>query len=128
MSTGWSVFTERGDLSRVDWIVLFENRPIKIQVKTRSLKDGKVTVDSRKSGPGYTHRYQPDDVDVFAIYIPQKDLIRFLNVNPVLRAKGTRVIRIDKSKNNQKTGVNWFENYLNLKEALRDHTQSTRPG
>ncbi len=128
MSQGLSVFAELGDLSRVDLIVLFENRPIKIQVKTRNLKEGKISVDSRKSGPGYHYRYKPEDVDVFAIYIPQRDLILFLNVHRVLKAKGTTVIRVVQPKNRQVKGVHWFENYLEFKQALRDHTQSTRPG
>lgn len=128
MSQGLSVFAEMGDLSRVDLIVLFENRPVKIQVKTRNLKDGKVSVDSRKSGPGYRYRYKPEDVDVFAIYIPQRDVILFLNVNQVLRAKGTTVIRVDPAKNRQVKGIHWFGDYLDFKQALRDHTQSTPPG
>lgn len=126
MSEGMTVFAELGDSSRVDLIVLAEGRAIKIQVKTRNLQDGKVTVDSRKSGPDY--RYRPDDVDVFAVYIPQRDLILFLNVNQVLKAKGTTVIRVDKPRNSHFKGVNWFENYLDFKRALRDHTQSTRAG
>lgn len=60
-------------------------------------------------------------------YIPQRDLTLFLNVNWVLRAKGTTVIRVDKPRNNQGKGVHWFEDYLDFKEALRDHTQSTPP-
>jgi PD-(D/E)XK nuclease superfamily protein len=128
MSEGLSVFAEMGDLSRVDLIVLCENRPIKIQVKTRNLHDGKVTVDSRKSGPGYMYRYTPDEVDVFAVYIPQRDLVLFLSVAQVLRAKGTTVIRVDQPKNNQDKGIHWFNDYLDFKRALRDHTQSTRTG
>ena len=128
MSQGLSVFAEMGDLSRVDLICLLDNRPIKLQVKARNLKDGKITVDARKSGPGYRYRYKPEDVDVFAIYIPQNDLILFVSVNRILQAKGTTVIRVDKPKNNQTKGINWFENYLDFKQALRDHTQSTRPG
>jgi len=128
MSLGFGVFAEMGDLSRVDLIVLVENRPIKIQVKTRNLKEGKISVDSRKSGPGYRYRYKPEDVDVFAIYIPQKDAILFLNVNQILKAKGTTVIRVDKPKNHQTKRINWFEDYLDFKRVLRDHTQSTRTG
>jgi hypothetical protein len=127
MSKGLSVFAEMGDLARVDLIVLVDDQPIKIQVKTRNLKEGKISVDSRKSGPGYRYRYKSKDVDVFAVYIPQRDLILFLNVHQVLRAKGTTVIRVDKPKNNQRKGVHWFETYLDFKQALRDHTQSTRP-
>ncbi len=52
MSKGLSVFAEMGDLARVDLIVLVDDQPIKIQVKTRNLKEGKISVDSRKSGPG----------------------------------------------------------------------------
>lgn len=122
MSQGYSVFTELGDLSRVDLIVLVVNQPVKVQVKTRNLKDGKVVIDSRKSGPGYLYRYRPEDVDIFAVYIPERDLVLFLDVNEVLQAKSTTVIRVDRSKNNQMEGINWFEDYLDFERALRDHT------
>ncbi len=127
MSQGFSVFAELGDLSRVDLIALVDCQPIKIEVKTRNLSSGKVTVDSRKSGPGYRYRYRANDVDVFAIYIPQRDLVLFLNVHQILSAKSTTVIRMEKSKNNQSKGIHWFADYLDFKQALRDHTQSTRP-
>jgi hypothetical protein len=107
-------------------ILLVDHQPIKIQVKTRNLKNGRITVDSRKSGPGYRYRYTLDDVDVFAIYIPQQDLILFVNVAQILNAKSTFAIRVGKSKNSQKRFVHWFQDYLEFKRALRDHTQSTR--
>lgn len=52
----------------------------------------------------------------------------FLGVNQVLQAKGTTVIRLDKSKNNQSLGIHWFEEFIDFEKALRDHTQSTQPG
>ena len=67
-----------------------------------------------------------EDVDVFAIYIPQRDVILFLSVDQVLKARGTTVMRVAKPKNNQTKKINWFEDYLDFKRALRDHTQSTR--
>lgn len=127
MSEGYSVFAELGDLSRVDLIVLVEHQPVKIQVKTRTLKDGRITVDSRKSGPGYLYRYTLQDVDVFAIYVPQEQLILFVNVAQILNAKSTFAIRVGKSKNNQTRFVHGYQDYLEFKKALRDHTQSTRP-
>lgn len=128
MSQGYSIFTEFGDLSQVDLIALVDQEPVKIQVKTRNLKDGKIVVDSRKSGPGYLYRYQPGDVDVFAIYVPEVDLVLFLSIDFVLKAKGATAIRIVQAKNNQRDGIHWFEDYLDFKRALRDHTQSTRTG
>ncbi|TAH53014.1 MAG: hypothetical protein EYC68_04970 [Chloroflexota bacterium] len=126
--SGYNIFTELGDLSRVDLIALVDQEPVKIQVKTRNLKDGKIVVDSRKSGPGYLYRYQPGDVDVFAIYVPEVDLVLFLSIDFVLKAKGATAIRIVQAKNNQRDGIHWFEDYLDFKRALRDHTQSTRTG
>lgn len=125
MSEGYSVFVEMGDLSRVDLVVLVDNQPIKIQVKTRNLKDGRITVDSRKSGPGYLYRYTPEDVDVFAIYIPQEDLTLFVNASQILNAKSTFAIRVQPSKNNQEKNVHRHLEFLEFKKALRDHTQST---
>lgn len=127
MSASYSVFSELGDLSRVDLIALVDHQPIKIQVKTRRLKDGRVTVDSRKSGPGYRYRYTADDVDVFAIYIPEKDLVLFVSAAQILNAKSTFAIRVSETRNRQQRKVNRFQDLLDFKKALRDHTQSTRP-
>ncbi len=126
MSEGYSVFAELGDLSRVDLIVLVDHQPIKIQVKTRNLKDGRIIVDSRKSGPGYRYRYTKNDIDIFAIYVPKEDIILFVDVAQILQAKSTFAIRVRNSKNNQKKFVHWYQDLLEFKKALRDHTQSTR--
>lgn len=128
MSEGYSVFAELGDLSRVDLIVLVNHQPIKIQVKTRTLKDGRITVDSRKSGPGYQYRYTLDDVDVFAIYIPEEDITLYVNAAQILNAKSMFAIRVIQSKNKQEKFVQRHHDYLEFKRALRDHTQSTRSG
>lgn len=127
MSDGYSVFSELGDLSRVDLIALVNHQPIKIQVKTRRLKNGRITVDSRKSGPGYRYRYTSDDVDVFAIYVPEEDLTLFVSAAQILNAKSTFAIRLSETKNRQRQRVNRFEDLVDFKKALRDHTQSTRP-
>ena len=128
LADGYSVFAELGDLSRVDLIVLVDYQPVKVQVKTRNLKNGRIVVDSRKSGPGYRYRYTARDVDVFAIYVPQQDVVLFVNIAEILDAKSTFAIRIDKSKNNQDKLIHWYQNYLEFKRALRDHTQSTPAG
>lgn len=94
MSEGYSVFAELGDLSRVGLIVLVNHQPIKVQVKTRNLKDGRIVADSRKSGPGYRYRYTPEDVDVFAIYVSQQDLVLYVDVKQILNAKSTFAIRV----------------------------------
>lgn len=127
MSEGYSIFAELGDLSRVDLIVLVNHQPVKIQVKTRNLKDARVVVDSRKSGPGYRYRYTADDADVFAVYVPERELILFVSISQILKAKSTFAIRIDGAKNKQDTFVHRYQDYLEFKRALRDHTQSTRP-
>ena len=70
MKLGYSVFTEMGDNSRIDLIAAKDNDLIKIQVKSRKSNDvGAVEISNRKAGPNYRYKYQPDDVDVFAIYV-----------------------------------------------------------
>ena len=70
ISKGYYVFTELGDICKSDLIILNEDyKPIKLQVKCVSIKHGKISFSSVKSGPNYSYTYELKHADIYAIYI-----------------------------------------------------------
>ncbi|MFQ5571814.1 MAG: group I intron-associated PD-(D/E)XK endonuclease [Rhodothermales bacterium] len=124
IARGYAVFTELGDLSRVDLIALVDSQPVKVQVKARTSKHGSVEISKRKSGPNYRFTYQEGEVDVFAIYVIDKDLCLYVNATDFLKGS-TLSIRVEPARNGQQKKVNPWQQYTDFKRALRGHTQPT---
>ncbi len=117
LKEGYEVFTELGDNSRVDLIVLVDNKPIKIQVKALSINaNGSVYLKTYKSGPGYEFTYTTNDVDIFAVYCLDTEDIGFIKAETLLKYKCGMKFRITESKNNQKQGIRYLSNYSNFKD------------
>lgn len=118
ISKGYYVFTELGDICKADLIILNEDyTPLKIQVKCLSIKNGKISFSSVKSGPNYSYTYETKHADIYAIYVHEKDIILYLSSEQALLQREI-TIRIEPSKNNQNLNVNWYENYLDFEKAL----------
>ena len=124
IARGYAVFTELGDLSKVDLIALVDDHPVKIQVKARTSKHGRVEVSKRKSGPNYQFAYQEGQLDVFAIYVLDKDLCLYINASELLKGESFS-FRVVPSRNGQKKKVHDWQDYTDFKRALRGHTQPT---
>lgn len=125
VSQGYYVFTELGDICKADLVVMDKTyKPIKVQVKTASLRNGKISLKSTKAGPNYRFRYEPKHADIYAIYVWERNMILYVS-NSELLAHYTLTIRIDAAKNKQIAGINQASNYLDFKRALRGHTRST---
>ena len=112
------VFSELGDLSRVDLIALINNKPIKIQVKACTSEDNKVHVYSRKSGPNYKFNYSLKDVDIFAVYVLDKDICFFVKSSEIVANKANVSFRLEATKNNQVRGVRYIEDYRDIFKAI----------
>jgi hypothetical protein len=121
---GYSVFTEMGDNAKVDLIVLVENVAVKLQVKCYASSNGVVSVYGRKTGPNYRYRYQREHVDVFAVYVYDRDKILYISASDVV-GHGRIKIRFDAPKNEQKRKIRWHRDYLDFRESLRDYTPGT---
>ncbi|MFZ2362111.1 MAG: group I intron-associated PD-(D/E)XK endonuclease [Anaerolineae bacterium] len=129
LAKGYQVFAELGDNSRVDLIVMGKDyRPIKIQVKGLQSKHGSVIVHVTKSGPNYRFRYADHHVDVFAIYVLDRDAIAYIPAETLLAQQKSLTLRIDAPENNQVEGVHWFVEFSEFERALRGHTQRTPAG
>lgn len=125
ISKGYPCFTEFGDNSKVDIIALVNNQPVKIQVKSHKSTDGKVLIDSRKAGPGYRFRYELGMVDVFALYVYDRDEILYLSCEEILSNSTMTTIRLDPPKNNQRKNVNNADDFRDFERVLRDYEPNT---
>lgn len=126
LAKGYQVFVELSDNSRVDLIVMKDDyHPLKVQVKALHSKDGSVIVNATKSGPNYRFRYADYHIDVFAVYVLDKDIIAYVSADLLLAQQKSLTLRIEAPVNKQNQGIHWFAKFAEFEEALRGHTQRT---
>ena len=65
---GYSVFTEEGDISKIDIIAEKNGSIIKLQCKAITPKDDCLTLELQKCGPNYRFKYETGFFDYFAIW------------------------------------------------------------
>jgi len=104
MHQGYAVFTELGDLSKVDLIAEIRSKLIKIQVKYKRLKWNAVELSLKKAGPNYRYQYTRNDVDLFAVYCPDTGDICYVPFSNFTRLNQT-FISIHLKPCAQKKGV-----------------------
>lgn len=120
LESGFSVFGEFGDLSKVDLIALKADKLYRIQCKAISTRDNKINLDSRKCGPNYSFKYNPTEIDIFAVYVLDLDVLFFVS-SKELCAQTTLTFRSVPLKNGHKNGVKLIKDYT-LDRCLRDCT------
>ena len=121
---GYAVFSEFGDNSKVDLIVLVDHVPVKLQVKCYASSNGVVSVYGRKAGPNYRYRYRREQIDVFAVYVYDRDVVLYISASEIV-GHGRIKIRFDAPGNGQQKGIRWYHSYLDFRESLRDYTPGT---
>lgn len=67
------VYIQFGDNEPADYLILVDNRPYKVQVKTSTTFNGEITKFELTSSTahrkkGYKHKYSKDEVDLFMCY------------------------------------------------------------
>jgi PD-(D/E)XK endonuclease len=128
---GFTVFTEVGDNSPIDLIVLCNGRLLRGQVKSCKLSNGTATLALRKAGPnGYLRKYRddPTGVDFFALYVHDTGQIAYISASEAYRScpGSTRLVfRVAPPRNNQARRVRYLENYADFEGVLRDYEQRT---
>lgn len=126
---GYEVFVEFGNNSKIDLIILDENyKTYKLQIKSTESKNETVEVYSVKNclNPKYNSKYSVNQIDIFAVYIIDKDFIFYVNSKELLKNDKSSKFRLSKSKNGQLTNVRFVNDYLSFKKALRDCTPHTQ--
>lgn len=118
------VYQAFGDIEKADLVADFNGKLNKIQVKTSEIfKDGSFIVDLTSSTIrkklDYKHKYSADEIDYFAIYNLQSDILLLL---PIKEFEGRSAIKINipyKPSRNQFKAINWedyvFDKIINTK-------------
>ncbi len=126
---GYNVFVELGNHSKVDLIILDEEyKTYKIQVKAVYSVNETVEVYSVKTclNPKYNSTYTAKQVDIFAVYVIDKDFVFYVTAKEILKNGKSSRFRLSKSKNGQKKFVRYARDYMNFKKALRGYTPHSR--
>ena len=125
LQLGYSIFLEFGNHSKVDLIVLDEQfNAIKVQIKAVQSMNDCVSIYSVKTclNPKYNSVYTIKQVDIFAVYVIDKDLVFYVSAKEILKNGKSSKFRFSSSKNGQKKLVRYVDNYMDFKKALRDYT------
>jgi len=110
---GYSIFTEEGDISKIDLIAEKNNNLLKIQCKavTPSSK-GFIPIPLKKSGPNYQFKYNSKMFDYFGVYDLEDGSVYLIPSSVLDSHNNMFSLRKSKPKNNQIVGVNYAEDYL----------------
>ena len=115
------VYMQFGDNEPADYIILFDSKPYKVQVKTSTTYNGETVKFDLCSSNLYhqrgttRHMYTIEEVDFFLCYDYTTDKI-FLIIN---QGNMTHItIRYTKPKNNQVSGVRFAHQYVLCAENL----------
>jgi hypothetical protein len=111
---GLGVFKPLSDGERYD--LIFDLRPQLVRVQCKwAVRRGDVVVitcrSCRRTGEGFLRRtYTSEEIDAFAAYCADTGRCYFL---PMEKFEGRTAVqlRLAPSRNNQKMGVNWAEDY-----------------
>ncbi|MBI4739670.1 hypothetical protein HY772_09115 [Candidatus Woesearchaeota archaeon] len=128
---GYTVFTEVGDNSSIDLIVVVNDQLLRGQVKSCQTVNGAATLPLRKAGPnGYLRKYIDDvnTIDFFALYVHDTGDIAYILAKEAFEScpGSTRLtFRIDPPKNGQEQGVRYLKDYTDFEGVLRDYEQRT---
>jgi hypothetical protein len=84
-SKGYSILTPQSEHEPFDLVAYKEGKFLRVQVKYREVKNGKITVNfstswADKNG-AHTQPYDKNEIDLFCIYCPDTDMCYYLNPN-----------------------------------------------
>jgi len=100
----------------------------KVQIKYASAHRGVIRIKNWRQYENTQRRYERSytskQVDVFAIYCPDTDLVYYIP-QAEIEQKATFYLRITPAANKQEVGVHWHEDYRSFRDA--SETIRSRP-
>ena len=109
---GYSVFTEEGDISKIDIIAEKNNQLIKIQCKAITPENGCLRLSLKKSGPNYKFKYTCDMFDFFGICDLEDHQTYLIPSNILKKNNHCLTLRKTIPKNNQKEKIHMASDFL----------------
>ena len=123
---GASIFKEIGESSRCDLIADIKGRLVKIQVKSVSIKDGVYIFASRKTTTKYRYNYTSKDVDIFAIYCVDDDVVAWVVAKDWIDDSSPSCVCIrlrasgSPARNGQTKNVRKLDDFTSIDRSLKD--------
>lgn len=107
---GVPVYQQFGENEPADFIILVNEVPLKVQVKSSKNYNGEKTIfDLTSSVNGTRKKYSTQKVDVFLCYdIQTRKIFIIKNTGDM----STFAIRYTEPKNNQTKGINFYSDYI----------------
>jgi hypothetical protein len=109
---GYSVFTEEGDISKIDIIAEKDGKLIRIQSKAITPKNNTLTLSVKKSGPDYHYIYEQGIFDFFGIVDLEDGKVYLVPDEILSEYTSSFALRKIPSRNNQSKNVHNAEDYL----------------
>lgn len=127
---GIPVYIPFGDTETEDLVIKVNNQLKKIQVKTSvSASDGcmlfSLVSSTLHRSNGSVHVYTSDEVDYFACYNIERDVVLLLPFSEFGNMKSAS-IRYEKARNAQKRNIHYEEDYL-IEKILNIYDRSAQP-
>lgn len=108
---GFSVFSEEGDISKIDLVAEKAGKLLRFQCKAVTPVAGSLRLPLKKSGPGYKFAYKPDMFDYFAICDLSDGAVYVIEAGVLADVTNTLTLRKERAKNNQTKHVRIAADY-----------------
>lgn len=109
---GFSIFTEEGDISKIDLIAEKDNKIYTFQIKSITPKNGVLPLRLRKCGPNYLFKYNVNMFDFFGVYDLKNKNIYIIPSNILLELDAEYSLRLIPPKNNMTKHIRYAEEFL----------------
>jgi len=114
----YSVFTEQGDISRIDIIAEKNGKVIRIQCKAITPKNGRLQLELIQKTNVYSYTYEIKDFDYFAVIDLNTMKMYLVPSEIALKNKTIFTLRVDAPKKKQ-TNIHLAEDYEINKMLLK---------
>ena len=111
---GYFISRPLTDNAPYDLIVDIEGQLLKVQVKSRALVKGAVSVGLTRRSHKSRLAYGEGDFDIMALYCSTTDAFAFIPWKEMQNLSSGISLRIDPPKNGQQIGIRYFKEYSEI--------------
>lgn len=114
LEQGYEVFKDVTGASEVDLIAYKAGQFKRVQVKTRLSKCGSVRFPRFTGGREIQRQVQGHEFDVMAMYVRDRQICLFMNVEELIQNKTGVSVRLDVAENGAQANIRWYDTYTRM--------------
>jgi hypothetical protein len=108
---GYSVFTEEGDISKIDIIAEKDGTLIRIQSKAITPVNDTIELILVKAGPNYKFKYKSNNFDYFGVWDLEDHKAYLISADILNKHNKSLKLRKTPAKNNQQKNTHMLSDY-----------------